>query len=322
MKFFNWLPVCILVFSLSSCIGYRYVDIQVLNPSPTKLPPEINLHVIEPLKPDSNYIVFKLRQNAANKPYLFNMFIHNFDSTFKQHFEESPVNIKSKVVIQDETAFRSELKRKSISELKKNTQLIFRELTLIEKEPILAFNEEDYSFYSQKSFCYDIMIELVNIATDQIYDSYLFQDTITWTSHNYYKELASRDLPTMIEAMADVGKLAAEKYSNRNAPCWVTEERFLYYSNNKYMREGYKKFIADDLDGAIASWRRLYEIGTKQLASAAAHNIALAYEFQDDLENSETWLNNSLSLRSNLDTKLYLTKILERKAKRKELETK
>lgn len=308
-----------LISIFTSCISYRYIDLQVLNPGSVKLPSNITLHITDPQKIDSDHLL-SFRDTTLNKLYYYKLLIHTFDSTLKARFIESPMFENSQIVIQTEDAFQKEMVNKTFMEKKRHIFMSISKMDVIEKRIEVSYDDWNYWYMASYSITYKFKIELQNTGNEHYYDTSLFTDTLTWTSNSYNKELLGRDLPTRTEAICEVGSMAAERYAKKVAPFWNTEERMLYYSGNKYMRKGYNQYLANDLEGAIQSWKHLYEVGTPQLASIAAHNIGLMYEMLDDFENSELWLNNSLKLRNHYQTVDYLYRVQERNTGRKKLD--
>lgn len=298
----KWFKTTVVLFTLlTSCISYRYIDIQVLNPGTANLPSPITLHITEPDRTDTSF-----------SP-LHKLFIHNFDSTVKKHFETSPLFERSKIVLQTTTEFNKEMKVKPIEEQKRNVLLSFKLMQIVEKKEYIGYDNDCECYTNMKSFVYTLKIDLVNVSTDYLYDAYMNRDTIIWTDEDFSKNTY---LPKVI---ATIGNLAAKKYVQKTAPIWITEERTLFFNGNKYMRRGYDKFVQNDLDGALLQWNHLFEIGTPTLASIAAYNMALVYEMQDNLDDCEKWLNTSLSTKYSSLAESYLTRIKQRKTDRSQI---
>lgn len=319
MKFIKELLGIIGISIFTSCVSYRYIDLQILNPGSSKIPSNISLHIEEPEKMDSDHLL-SFRDSAINKKYYYKLLVQTFDSTLKARFIESPMFEQSKAVVQKESDLDKEMGRMPSSEMNKHVSLSVRKMEVIEKKPQVGYNNWDFSYTASYSYTYRFRIEMQNIGTEHYYDTSTITDTLTWEAESYYKEMLSDQLPTRREAITDIATMAAEKYARKVAPYWTTEERMLYYSNNKYMRKGYNLYLVNDLDGAIQSWKHLYEVGTPQLASIAAHNIALIYEILDDFDNSELWLDNSIKSKYHYQTVDYYYRIKERKAGRKKLD--
>lgn len=298
----KWVKTVLFFSLLTSCVSYRYIDIQVLNPGTANLPSPITLHITEPDGTDSTF----------SKMHL--LFIHNFDSTVKKNFEASPLFEKSKIVLQKTTDFNKEMKAKPNDEQKRDVLLSFKHLQIVEKPQYIGVDDACECFTTMKPFVYTLKIDLVNAYTDYMYDSYMICDTIIWTGEDFN---ANRYIPKVI---TEIGKQAAKKYVQTTAPLWLTEERTMFYNGNRYMRKGYDLFVKNDFDGALASWKRLYEIGTPLLASIAAYNIALVYEMQDNLDDCEKWLNCSLATRHSALAESYLSRIKQRIADRPKID--
>ncbi|HEY4789641.1 MAG TPA: DUF6340 family protein [Bacteroidales bacterium] len=309
----------LLVSIFTSCITSRYIDIQVLNPGSVKLPSNITLHVVEPQETDSDYRIL-LKDSTLNKNYFCKLLTHNFDSTLKAHLEESPMFSNSRIIIQNNSELQSNLEKISPEKKREHVSMFFEKIDLIESKVFVDYDLWNYEYNAAYSFYYKFRIELRNMGSDRIYDTYTFSDTLTWNSSNFYKDMLINELPSTSQATIEIGKIAGERYADKMAPFWTSEERMLFYSGNRFMRQGYNQFLANDLDGSIQTWKHLYEVGTPLLASVAAHNIALVYEMQDDFSNSELWLNNSLKARYHFQTEEYLDRIKERKAGRKKLD--
>lgn len=300
----KWLKtVIVILFTLlTSCVSYRYIDIQVLNPGSALLPSNITLHITEPDRSDTAF------------SQLHKLFIHNFDSIVKKNFETSPLFENSKVILQTNSAFNREVKEIPLGEQKNHVLLSFKHLEIFATHEYIGYDNECECYTTMKNFIYTIRADLVNVSTDYVYDSYTNKDTVVYSDEDF------KSSKYIQKIVAEIGKIAAAKYVQKTAPIWSTEERTLYYNGNKYMRHGYEKFADNDLNGALTEWKRLFEIGTPLLASIAAYNIALVYEMQDNLTECEKWLNSSLATKYSAQTELYLSRIKQRLADRPKID--
>jgi hypothetical protein len=149
---------------------------------------------------------------------------------------------------------------------------------------------------------------LINLKTKEVYDSYQKSFIQTWV-----KESKSDSIS---RSVVNASKSVAELYACRVAPYWSTEERQIIYSSNRLMRKAYGHFCKNDLDKAMETWKRLYEVGTRRLSARAAFNIALICEIKDDLDACENWLIKSNLKKLNPSTKNYLDIIRKRKLDR------
>jgi hypothetical protein len=304
-------------YFLSSCVSYRYIDLQVLNPGTIKIPYQVDeFHIVNSQKMDRDFDVV-IKDSAKHPGAYYKMYIQTFDSLLKIKLESSPFFEHSKVVVQNEKSFQAEMKNLSQREKEKHLIASVTKLSLIDTiKPNTESIDYDtrYNYYSLYSIYYLFKLELVNAGSGRYEDTFSFHDTLTWSGVGDYRQIAESMIPSTPEAILETAKIAAEKYAKRIAAYWSTEERMLFYNNNKYMRSGYHSFTLNDLESAIKSWKYLYDVGTPELASLAAHNIGLVYEMLDDFTNSELWLNNSLKNKWHIQTEEYLDRIKLRKA--------
>lgn len=309
----------VLLLFPTSCITYRYIDIQVLNPGSVRLPSDITLHVIENHKYnfDCNMI---LQDTLLDPNYFCKLLMVNFDSTFLNRIKESPKFDSSKIVLQKQNEFNTELSISPTAVSRRDVEMSIDKLDIIEGYRSLGYDYETFEYVASYSVYYKMKVELRNPSNNQPFDTSYLSDTLTWNQSSFSKEFAVNKLPSTSEAIAEVGQIIGEQYAYKIAPYWTTEERMLFYSNNKYMRIGYNHFLSNDLDGAIQTWTYLYKAGTPELSSIAAHNIGLVYEMLDDFTNSEIWLNNSLQTKYHPQTEKYLYRIKERKEGRTNLD--
>jgi hypothetical protein len=106
-------------------------------------------------------------------------------------------------------------------------------------------------------------------------------------------------------AYIDIGKYAAVKYVNKITPCWITEERMLFYNKNKTMVKAYKAYCNDQIDIAINEWKVAFNSENRKIAARAAHNIAVCYEIMDSIDLANQWINLSLQQKKEEKSVLY-----------------
>jgi hypothetical protein len=309
------LITCAFIFLLTSCVSYRYIDIQVLQPGSVNLPSNIRtLHIIEPGIESVDHDI-AIRSKAHGNDFYYKLFVQAFDSVLNNYLHDSPDFNDVIVLVQKNNQWQDEARNIPIGEKEKHGVLSIVGQTLIDTikpDTYIPDNEYGYSYYSFYSLYCRSKIEFTNPGRTKFYDTYIYSDTLTWSYRSMYADEASLNIPSASEAILQTADKAAGEYAHWLAPYWVSDERMLFYSNNKYMRLGYNFFVENKLTEAIQSWKYIYEAGTPLLASVAAHNIALAYEMLDDYDSSETWLNNSLTFKWHIQTEYYLGKIRQR----------
>jgi hypothetical protein len=283
----NWIFIVIL-FIFSSCISSRYIDIQVLHPAQIKIPSTYkNIHIVTPESyPSTNQGI--LQQALAN----------SFIKTLKKNLEDSPrfngTNIEENNIKDiDNKIFK-------LKEKEKNTHLLIQFL---------------FGVRIETSFDYDTDCYLLRyIIKVENHNSTIKCDKYDKTDTFYFPKNAETEID--VRNMAELGNAAAIKYAQRFAVYWIPEERQLFYSYNKYLRKGYNFLTSDKLPEARENWEKLYNIGTDNLASIAAHNIALLCEMEDNLDDSEAWIRKSLQKKYRPETERYFKVIIERKAQK------
>jgi hypothetical protein len=139
-------------------------------------------------------------------------------------------------------------------------------------------------------------------------------DTVTWDSpfylyNNINLDSIEVDKPEMYRELSGY---VAELLAHKIAPYWIKEERLLYYRPNKDMRKAYDYYAEDQIPNAIQQWQTVYNNGTQTLASLAAYNIAVSYEVIDSLSLANEWINKSVALKPNPDSKLYQSILAQR----------
>jgi hypothetical protein len=268
-----------------SCSSYRYIDIQVLNPASISIPlKDPNIVFMMPGK------MKVYSPKDSTKYFLHEIIKSDLTSILVKTLGQSPIFAN---FLDSSKAVSSNKDQESLL-LKINFKFVL-DTTFIKQ-----LNSVDISYRFQFS--------LSNLKTKAVYDR--FQIGNITHCYKYYID----------RTVFDINSKVAEAYAHRIAPYWSTEERLIYYSGNRLMREGYNIFCMNALDSALTVWHRLYEVGTKRLGSMAAYNMALIYEMQDNLDSCEQWLVKSNNAKVRPSTLKYLDKIKKRKLERMSLE--
>jgi hypothetical protein len=283
---------CLIVLLVASCSGYRYIDIQVLNPAALTIPMKDSIMmIVVPDKISADSIKESLRY------HLEKLVNREVTSTLVTSLKQSPTFDISFIATQDSDYLDSITKKFD----NKN-----KELLMLRIKYLLFI--ENYGVEQTLDLSYKFQFSLSNLKTKEVID--WFPITNSFSCSEYYID----------ENVSGASNEVAETYAHRIVPYWSTEERMMYYSGNRLMREGYNNFCMNNLDSALTVWHRLYEVGTKRLGSMAAYNMALIYEMQDNLDYCEQWLVKSNEAQVRLITIKYLDIIKKRKLERMLLE--
>lgn len=320
-KWVRFAAVFFLMFS--SCTSLRYIDLQVLEPGSVKLPK--NLDAINIIVPDLTHLdhTIVMEDTVYSYQEYYNLFIQVFDSTLRVVLEKSPALDKTEIYIESERKFHEKINRIPSSQRSRQSAIRIEKLIITDTiKPNTEIAEQDYgfSYYSFYSLYSRLRINFNNINNKYI-DAYIFSDTLTWVGKGNYSYEAKSKIPSTKEAIIELAIYSADEYGKWVAPYWITQERILFFNGNKYMRQGYNHFLNDDLNKALEIWQYVYSAGTPKLASMAAHNIAVVYEIQDELNSCELWLKNSVKAKYSQVTDNYLFIISQRLKLQKKLET-
>jgi hypothetical protein len=131
----------------------------------------------------------------------------------------------------------------------------------------------------------------------------------SFTVHpNEEYKVAVREIDTLTKKNAI---WMADNLVNHFIPKWERTER-LFYTYDLGEEEKIKKLIdSEDWSGAIYIWKERYENqkANNKKKITYALNIAMAYEFSDDMENALKWTNTADGLLKNNDKSIFATNI-------------
>jgi hypothetical protein len=295
MKKFLYIYLLGMLLTSCSVTKYKYIEVQVLNPSDTMLPRNTaKLHI--------------LCQGKKYKTV--------FDTTLASCFKESPTFKSLPFVVQNEWEYLRDTARYSEGHVLLASSFHFVNYNH-SKEYSYEFNLDNFSnsFLTSDVISYyytltiALKVNLYEIKSFKLYDTYVDTFSIHLVPLLYRVKL-NTDL-IQIEA--------AQRYARHIAAHWNSEERLIYCAD-KLLQPGYTCFNHSNLEGAIARWENVYEVGAKRTKAMAAYNIALAYEMLDNLDESEHWLLKSKEKKKYRTVKNYLNIIKERKLERIQLD--
>ncbi len=304
MKTSSFTLILTIFLILASCISPRYLDVQVLNPAEVKLPQNIEKLFI---------VRNKLIIDANNiKDTLYLCFLNNFYDKLNKTLPQSPLFADCKFYVCSPDSFRKIFMESSYTNRKRYAIISIDSLAL--KDSLQYIDRENN--YNQPSVKLELKFSIVGrfwkFSSPENFIAVRQKDTLFWEFSDYFE--FQYQMPNNIVAYSEGGNAIGEIFAQKMAPYWTTHERILFHNNNRYMRKAYQAFVKDNLTGAIENWQRVYNLGTKILASLAAHNIAVCYEMLDDLDLCEEWLGKSIVARPNSITQNYLLEIKKRRS--------
>ena len=140
------------------------------------------------------------------------------------------------------------------------------------------------------------------------------------------KAQAVQKLPDAKDAWWDMGIILAKNYIARITPQWQTETRYIYMINKfpDLSMMAYKAMSNDNYIRALNIWETMLmscrKRGQKQTKSQITYNMAVACEFQNQLEQAITLTKQSSAIKQKNITENYLRLLNNRLEQRKKLD--
>ncbi len=153
---------------------------------------------------------------------------------------------------------------------------------------------EDYTYFAY------LDAYLVSNWTIQLpngkYQTFTYNDTLTWEAEGDSKDAAIRALPPRQIALLDMCRYAGEQFGQRFLPKWETVDRYFYENEHTGIQRGIDALTHQRWDEAVDIWTVVYDQtidATKKqdkLSCAyAAANAAVGYEIMDNLTAAHAW---------------------------------
>ena len=158
---------------------------------------------------------------------------------------------------------------------------------------------QEYSYFEWEAYLHVQYVAKWSIRNKSgaLIDDFTARDLIIWPSGiRSGKSDAVMSLPDIKNAWWDMGIEMAQNYATRITPHWRTEVREIYMIN-KYPELSQKAHTAMQNDGfarAFDIWENMLlscrKSGQKRVKSQITHNMAVAYEFQNQLDQALYWI--------------------------------
>lgn len=152
-------------------------------------------------------------------------------------------------------------------------------------------------YYTRNKVEIQALLSLIT-PNDTAPQTVFYRDSLSWEASGYTLESAKEQLPTMEEVITVAAMHTAESLVDKFTPYYIKGDRVLYIVPAiAAMREGYNYWLENKLQEASYMWEYAYEHGiSKKQRAMAAHNVALCYELQDNLQGAIEWLEKSQQL--------------------------
>ncbi len=304
MKASSFSIILTLFLILASCNSFRYIDVQVLNPAEVKLPQNIEKVFV---------VSNKLNIETTNiTDTLYLLFLNNFYDKLNKTLPQSPLFTNCKFYICNPDSFRKIFVESSFTKRKRYGIFSIDSLALKDSLHYIDSENNYNPPYIKLELKFSIVGRFWKFNSPENFISIRQKDTLFWEFSDLYE--FQNQMPNNLIAYSEGGKSIGEIFAQKMAPYWTTQERILFHNPNRYMRKAYQAYVKDNLTIAIEHWERVYNLGTKILASMAAHNVAVCYEMLDDLDLCEEWLGKSIGTRPNYISQNYLLEIEKRRS--------
>ena len=188
---------------------------------------------------------------------------------------------------------------------------------------------QEYSYFEWEAYLYVQYAArwLVYSKSEMSFDDYTDRDLIVWPSGiRWDKNEAVTSLPDIKDAWWDMGIAMAKNYAHRVVPQWQNGMRSIYMVNKfpELSQQAYTAMQRDGYGRAFDIWENMLlscrKRGQKNAKSQITHNMAVACEFQNQLEQALYWAQQSAKYSRKSKTADYLTLLTERQQQRSKLD--
>lgn len=291
MKRILYISIVIILVSMSSCVSTKFLTIDVYEPATYNLDSTVVNVVIV-----NNTPVYK---NSA-----IDSLIANNNDKYITHFElDSIKNLYANslaVYMDDEKYFnkvnlanyQNIVEREDINiDMYPLKRSLVRDICQDNAADALISIDHFYmtgkveEFYQNNilSVNTNVLLRLYKNDGSLIQNNIIVNDTVYWTSINYYTSL-----PPIEQALKEATIIASDKTVNEFIPHWKTVERFYFIGINGKADKAANK---GDWKQAALLWKESYDKENKVAKIAQiALNIAFANECMDDIENAKIWI--------------------------------
>jgi len=178
-----------------------------------------------------------------------------------------------------------------------------------------AFYGQQYGFFDWEAYIYVNYSArwLIYSKSGALIDEFTDFDLIIWSSGLHVTRAdAIENLPSVSDVWWDLGIAIARSYSAHIVPQWRTGMRQIYMVNKfpELSQLAYRAMQNNSYARAFDIWETMLlscrRRGQRKIKSQITHNMAVASEFQNQLEQAFYWAQRSLNLRHNHRTANYL----------------
>ena len=158
-------------------------------------------------------------------------------------------------------------------------------------------------------------IRMYDPAGQNILDQYVFSHDMAVGGGIHSVEAAIGSLLNKNAVIKEVSYDAGQLYGRRISPSWyrVSREYYRKPRRDNNLAEGARMMEVNDWESAKSSLLRAVETGKKRKTRGrAAHNLAVVYEIEGNLQEAKSWAQTAWGKYKNKDSKEYLYDINHR----------
>lgn len=324
-----WL-ICFFAQLVTSCTPYTQFTIQVLEPAPITLPPQIRSVAF--INRSNKLSEDELRRNEKEVSR-YELFV--LDSAINNKFFEGLQHGIRESARIDEIYTEIISERKSDSAVRTN---LLDSLRLDEhRRKVHADALISLEYYSAKDSIriyfddyegiWQVYLEITSrtfwvvydLQTNKYLDTFVQNDTMSWYDDQYVLEDAITAMPRLLEAFREAAFTTGYKYSHRIVPSWYDTDRYVYRSGSKEMKQAANLVSSGNWNGAAAIWKELAGSGNTRTMAKAAFNLAVRCEGEDNLKEAIKWAEKSFEIYPDKSAMEYINLLLLRELKRNKL---
>ena len=184
-----------------------------------------------------------------------------------------------------------------------------------------SYYGQQYTFFEWEAYLYVQYLAKWSVRNNSgaLIDEYTDRDLIMWSSGIHEGKFeAVEQLPEIKDAWWDMGIALAHNYAARIAPQWQTGTRNIYMVNKfpELSQRAYTAIQNEAYTRASNIWEAMLlscrKRGQKNIKSQINYNMAVAYEFQNQLDEAIIWTQRSINLKQKSKTVAYLKLLRER----------
>lgn len=296
--------IIILIASLSSCAGIKYLTVETREPAQVNLPSNVRSiaivnNVVKQPEEVGHQIIPLGRTQLERTKVSSDSAVIFYTEALAQFLEEEDyfqrIIYYSKPLRNDKDFFQENpLDPETMNRIRRETgadAILSLDKLIIETKTREHFRQHGYSYADMTGKIHSILRAYLPTMEGKI-PAVQYTDSLHWEGFDIRDGRAYADImiPSQEEAIKLLTVRAAEKMTYVFAPHWEMQDRWYYTLSNSLMREGEAYAKGSQWNNAIEKWEAFYNNRSNKTDKAkAASNISLAYEMMDDMNRALEW---------------------------------